>query len=194
MGTPIAELAVTPIDNYRWQEQKIWRALLAGFITGRTALPTYMGLKAETFAKLKALMINEAEFEVSMQQKQLYSQTQRLFAELIAGRASERDDLFRLLMDHANTELNWHKEVAWVLSNASMSSYHLWQSLGLDERPTLGRLIGFYFPTLHAGNVNNMRWKRYFYKQLCERGGDYVCKAPNCNQCSSFKECFIDSP
>lgn len=194
METPIAEPVATTADHCHWQEQKIWRALLAGFITGRTALPTHMGLRAETYRKIKIRMINEAEFDVSAQQKQLYRQTQRLFAELIAGKVSERDDLFRLLLDHANTELRWHKEVAWVLANASMSSYHLWQSLGLDERPTLGRLIGFYFPSLHEGNVHNMRWKRYFYKQLCERSGDYVCKAPNCSQCSSFKECFIDTP
>ncbi|MFD2014918.1 nitrogen fixation protein NifQ [Vibrio olivae] len=121
----------------------------------------------------------------------MHQQTQQLFADLIEARSAERDDLYYLLIEHADTDLRWYKEVAWVLANASMSSYHLWQSLGLDERPTLGKLIAFYFPTLHAGNVNNMRWKRYFYKQLCERGGDYLCKAPNCSQCSSFKECFV---
>ncbi|MFB9134922.1 nitrogen fixation protein NifQ [Vibrio olivae] len=189
MGTQLC--SVTEISDYRYHEQKIWKALIGGFITGRSALPPAMGLDHAVFNTLKNQMLDVGIFEVSEQQKALHQQTQQLFADLIEARSAERDDLYYLLIEHADTDLRWYKEVAWVLANASMSSYHLWQSLGLDERPTLGKLIAFYFPTLHAGNVNNMRWKRYFYKQLCERGGDYLCKAPNCSQCSSFKECFV---
>ncbi len=197
MGMPITSDAVSQITKVNpltvKHEQQVWQALLGGFLSGRTALPTRMGLDGQTFEQLKREMIDAQAFTTTAQQSQLYAQTQQLFAELIDARHQERDDLYHLLLEYADTDLRWHQQVAWVVANASMSAYHLWQSLGLDERPILSRLIGFYFPRLHAGNVNNMRWKRYFYKQLCERGGDYLCKAPNCAQCTSYKECFIDA-
>jgi nitrogen fixation protein NifQ len=45
---------------------------------------------------------------------------------------------------------------------------------------------------LAAANSQNMRWKRYLFKQVCELGGGMMCKSPNCGECSDYSICFPD--
>jgi nitrogen fixation protein NifQ len=35
-----------------------------------------------------------------------------------------------------------------------------------------------------------MKWKKFFYKQLCLREGLTLCKAPSCDVCSDYALCF----
>lgn len=82
---------------------------------------------------------------------------------------------------------------AWLaaaIARRAMKDDHLWQDLGLFERPELGRLIARHFPVLHAGNSRNMRWKKYFYRRLCEAEGFALCTAPSCGVCTDFADCF----
>ncbi|MBT9288533.1 nitrogen fixation protein NifQ [Prosthecodimorpha staleyi] len=82
---------------------------------------------------------------------------------------------------------------AWLaaaIARRAMKDDHLWQDLGLFERPELGRLIARHFPALHAGNTQNMRWKKYFYRRLCEAEGFVLCTAPSCAVCTDFADCF----
>jgi nitrogen fixation protein NifQ len=82
---------------------------------------------------------------------------------------------------------------AWLaaaIARRAMKDDHLWQDLGLFERPELGRLIARHFPALHAGNSQNMRWKKYFYRRLCEAEGFVLCTAPSCAVCTDFADCF----
>jgi nitrogen fixation protein NifQ len=62
--------------------------------------------------------------------------------------------------------------------------------MGLFERPQLTAAIRRYLPSLAVANHQNMRWKRYLYKQVCERNGGVMCKAPNCGVCSDYALCF----
>lgn len=71
-----------------------------------------------------------------------------------------------------------------------MKPDHLWQDLGLFDRSELNRLLATHFPTLHAGNTTNMRWKKYFYRKLCEAEGFSLCAAPSCAVCADFVSCF----
>lgn len=43
-----------------------------------------------------------------------------------------------------------------------MRNGHLWQDLGLFNRGELSRLLATHFPTLAAGNTQNMKWKKPF--------------------------------
>jgi len=36
-----------------------------------------------------------------------------------------------------------------------------------------------------------MRWKKFFYRTLCERDGVLLCKAPNCEVCEDYALCFV---
>ncbi len=79
-----------------------------------------------------------------------------------------------------------------VLARRAMRDDHLWQDLGLCNRAELGRLLARHFPALHAGNVNNMRWKKFFYRRICELEGFSLCAAPHCSVCVDFASCFGD--
>ncbi len=79
-----------------------------------------------------------------------------------------------------------------VVARRAMRDDHLWQDLGLSNRAELGRLLARHFPALHAGNVNNMRWKKYFYRQICELEGFSLCAAPHCSVCVDFASCYGD--
>lgn len=77
-----------------------------------------------------------------------------------------------------------------VIARRALRPDHLWQDLGLFDRGELNRLLARHFPTLHAGNTADMRWKKYFYRRLCEAEGFSLCTAPSCAVCTDFASCF----
>jgi nitrogen fixation protein NifQ len=77
-----------------------------------------------------------------------------------------------------------------IVARRAMSPRHLWQDLGLFERSELTRLMSEWFPTLAAANVDNMKWKKFFYRKLCELEGFSLCAAPTCRECGDFENCF----
>ena len=68
--------------------------------------------------------------------------------------------------------------------------HHLWQDLGLRSRAELGVLTGRHFPRLRALTHTNMRWKRFFYRQICSDPGLAVCLAPTCDDREEKDLCF----
>lgn len=82
--------------------------------------------------------------------------------------------------------------LASLIARRAMRPNHLWQDLGLRDRAELSRLLTRHFPALAAGNSANMKWKKYFYRRLCEAEGFSLCSAPSCAQCSDFEACFGD--
>lgn len=109
-------------------------------------------------------------------------------AESAPGLEVEEEMLRDLLLDHAATELA--PVLARLIARRALRPDHLWQDLGLFDRSELNRLLARHFPTLHAGNTSNMRWKKYFYRKLCEAEGFSLCSAPSCAQCADFADCF----
>ncbi len=106
---------------------------------------------------------------------------------------ADEESLLRglLAMNRARDDesANW---LVAILARRAMRDDHLWQDLGLFNRAELGRLLARHFPSLHAGNVNNMRWKKYFYRRICELEGFSLCAAPHCSVCADFASCFGD--
>lgn len=98
-------------------------------------------------------------------------------------------ELVSLLTESGNgsEETRW---VAHAVAAACLADDHLWQDLGLPDRPSLGRLLERYFRPLRERNIGGMRWKKFFYKQLCERAGFQACKAPSCRECTDYAICF----
>lgn len=80
--------------------------------------------------------------------------------------------------------------LAVMIARRAMRPDHLWQDLGLNDRGELNRLLARHFRSLHAGNTKNMRWKKYFYRVLCEAEGFVLCSAPSCSVCTDFADCF----
>lgn len=99
-------------------------------------------------------------------------------------------DLVQLLLDHragpgAATEL-----LCFSIASAALGENHLWQDMGLRNRGELSALMREHFPALVAKNVGDMKWKKFFYRQLCERAEVPICKSPHCAACCDYALCF----
>jgi nitrogen fixation protein NifQ len=54
----------------------------------------------------------------------------------------------------------------------------------------LSRVLRRRFEPLARRNVRDMKWKKFFYRELFMRDGVLVCKAPVCDICTDFAHCF----
>jgi nitrogen fixation protein NifQ len=82
--------------------------------------------------------------------------------------------------------------LAYVVARRGMEPNHLWEDLGLAERPDLTKLLLRHFAPLACKNTRNMRWKRFLYRSLCEAEGFSMCPSPTCDACSEFHICYGD--
>ena len=103
----------------------------------------------------------------------------------------EEEEQLRALFDRYRVDDSL--ETGWLVSMLArrcMSPNHLWQDLGLSSRGDLNRLMRERFPALAARNTQNMKWKKFFYRCLCEMEGFSLCAAPTCAECSDYSACF----
>ena len=47
-----------------------------------------------------------------------------------------------------------------------------------------------HFKPLASRNDRDMKWKKFLYKQLCETEGITTCRAPSCEVCADYQNCF----
>jgi len=119
-----------------------------------------------------------------------------LAAELRARRRTRDDEVEEvqsLLLAHSDPAAGTAAEAAAVAETvavACLGDQHLWQDLQLDSRAELSAMMRQWFPALVERNHLDMKWKKFLYKQLCEREALYICKAPSCAQCSDRGLCF----
>lgn len=113
-------------------------------------------------------------------------------AQRVEPRFDEIEEIMSLLHAHVapQADARQAQAVACALACASLGHNHLWQDLYLPSRAELSALLTDWFPTLAARNTQNMKWKKFFYKQLCERAEINICKAPTCNVCTDHSVCF----
>lgn len=95
-----------------------------------------------------------------------------------------------LLLDHADGDVPLSRWLAPIVARRAMESAHLWEDLGLANRAMLGALMERHFPLLAARNTDDMRWKRFFFRVLCEDEGLTHCTSPTCSTCSDVERCF----
>jgi nitrogen fixation protein NifQ len=108
----------------------------------------------------------------------------------LGERSAEWDELHALLLEYragGDPSETW---MALIVATACMGGDHLWQDLGLWARADLSRLMATNFPGLTTLNHRDMKWKKFLYKQLCERTGVYVCRSPSCEVCVDYAKCF----
>jgi nitrogen fixation protein NifQ len=97
-----------------------------------------------------------------------------------------------LLLAQRSSEGHAGRWLAAMIARRSMEPNHLWEDLGLRDRTELSRLLARHFAPLAARNTKNMRWKRFFYRMLCEDDGLVMCSTPVCANCNDFNLCFGD--
>jgi nitrogen fixation protein NifQ len=109
--------------------------------------------------------------------------------------AAEDDEIAMvrdLLLAHRSTDHEDSRWLAFMIARRAMESNHLWEDLGLRDRTELSRLLTRHFAPLATRNVKNMRWKRFFYRMLCEGDGFVMCSTPVCTDCRDFDLCFAE--
>lgn len=102
----------------------------------------------------------------------------------------EYDDLVALLLAHRVEDSEAITWLSHAIATASLSNNHLWQDLGLPNRKVLSQLMTENYPSLAALNVGDMKWKKFFYRQLCQQAEVLICKSPNCAVCDDYRVCF----
>ncbi len=95
-----------------------------------------------------------------------------------------------LLLANRSTEGEDSRWFAFMIARRALESNHLWEDLGLRDRTELTRLLARHFAPLSSRNLKNMRWKRFFYRMLCESDGFVMCSTPVCTNCCDFGLCF----
>ncbi|MEZ4600412.1 MAG: nitrogen fixation protein NifQ [Syntrophotaleaceae bacterium] len=85
------------------------------------------------------------------------------------------------------------RRLSHILAARAAHPGHLWVAMGLFERPELSAAIRRHLPSLADANSQNMRWKRYLFKQVCDLNGGVMCKSPNCGDCADYPLCFPES-
>ena len=106
------------------------------------------------------------------------------------NRMEEFDDLVDLLLSHCVDSGEGALSMAQFIATACMRDNHLWQDMQLANRAELSVLMQTHYPALAAKNTGDMKWKKFFYKQLCEREEIMICKSPSCGICSDYNHCF----
>jgi len=97
-----------------------------------------------------------------------------------------------LLLMHRSSESETSRWLAAMIARRAMEPNHLWEDLGLRDRSELTRLLSRHFAPIASRNTQNMRWKRFFYRALCESDGFVMCTTPVCTECRDFDLCFGD--
>ncbi|MCK9605605.1 MAG: nitrogen fixation protein NifQ [Methylomonas sp.] len=159
----------------------VWLAqIIASWLVGEGALPDRLGLSDSQFRQLL-----RQQFSGHAVMEQAPSGSNPDFSRML-----EKQDLEQLLRQSATAE---YAETEWLITiivAACLGSDHLWQDLGLWSRKELSAMLIHNFPQLAERNSKDMKWKKFLYKQLCEAEGLFVCRAPSCEVCQDYPQCF----
>ncbi|ABD05688.1 NifQ [Rhodopseudomonas palustris HaA2] len=168
------------IDDDRAFDRHVLASILSAAITEPGPINQRCGLGADDFVALVT---------------SFFPHISVLFSVLAAGEpdADEEAAMVRdLLLAHRSTPGEVGRWLATMVARRAMEPDHLWEDLGLRDRSELTRLLMRHFGPLARDNIRNMRWKRFFYRKLCEDDGIVMCSTPVCSQCNDFAECFGD--
>ncbi len=156
---------------------------------GLGCLPDRLGLSDTQYADMAQCFGHLLPVSLN-QQHPPHSENGLLRQQLLELRSQEWQDVTELLLAHRNKQHSSEIYIAQIVAAACLGSSHLWQDLGLPNRDMLKVLMHDNFASLFHLNDKDMRWKKFFYRQLCEQEGHYVCRSPSCESCSTYDECF----
>ncbi|QEP43922.1 nitrogen fixation protein NifQ [Ectothiorhodospiraceae bacterium BW-2] len=105
-------------------------------------------------------------------------------------RRDEWQEVLTLLHQGRSGDSEAELWLAEIVAIGCQANDHLWSDLGLWSRADLSTLMVRHFRPLAERNSRDMKWKRFLYKQLCEAEGIYTCRAPSCEICTDYANCF----
>lgn len=104
----------------------------------------------------------------------------------------DEQSLRRLLLRSRSTPAPLSSVFSIIIASRATRPNHLWQDLGLVNRGELSRLMRRHFAPLALRNRQDMKWKKFFYRLICQDEDSGVCLAPSCSECNDFAGCFGD--
>lgn len=178
MGCEPADAAIADDHNF---DRHVLASILAVAAMENDAVAGQAGLVAADLATLIEQWFPQARYAVAAWCRQ--------------AAPAEDDEIVMvrdLLLAHRSTEGETSRWLAAMIARRSMEPNHLWEDLGLRDRSELSRLLTRHYAPIAARNTKNMRWKRFFYRALCEDDGLVMCSTPVCSHCGDFDICFGD--
>jgi nitrogen fixation protein NifQ len=160
--------------------EEILARILSSWMVGDGAMPQWLGMGEQAFTAMIA------HHFPAFDSGEMAGVTDRLDPQ----RSIELDDLRKLLLDNRSGASDSEIWMAEIVIAGCLGSDHLWQDLGLWNRAELSRLMMDNFAPLARRNDRDMKWKKFLYKQLCDAEGVYVCRAPSCEVCTDYHNCF----
>ncbi len=173
------QLFVSLVVNAQGENACYLASMLASWLTDEGVLPAYMGLTPESFRMMMQRFFPGFELPPLPERSDAWRQMMPEIGELEA--------LFAEFAVDADPQRAW---IASIIIAGSAGHHHLWHDLGLFSRADLSDMIRENFPRLAEKNDRDMKWKKFIYKQLCEREGIIACPAPTCDACADFAICF----
>lgn len=165
--------------NDRSIEESLAR-MLSSWASGMGNLPDWLGVGEQRFNQLL-----ERHFP-AMEATEFVNPDRPLDL----SRMDEADDLRQLLVQSCSGDHPSEEWIADILVAGCLGSNHLWQDLGFWERADLSKLMQQHFTPLAERNTKDMKWKKFFYKQLCEAEDIFICRSPSCEICVDYEQCF----
>lgn len=104
----------------------------------------------------------------------------------------EEEDFRTLLLRYRAGCAPEEEWLAAIVARRAQADNHLWEDMAFHDRSDLSGLFQRHFPGLFRLNDQNMRWKKFFYRLMCEAEGLRLCKSPNCADCPDLRLCFED--
>ena len=153
---------------------------------GQTCFPYKLGLSNANVE----LLLTTCNYQPIKDQLRRQSDEEDTRQDLLEMRLDEWNDVRNLLLENRANISEYEVLLAEIVAAACMGGGHLWHDLGMPNRTGLSDLLNIFFTDLAARNVHDMKWKKFFYKQLCEKEGAYVCRAPTCGECAAYDDCF----
>lgn len=181
MSQPICPQCVMYRADTTAPDPAVGRALasvLDAARSGRLRAPETLGLSRASFETMLSRHLPALEIQVD-QADGCAPILEDEFADLVA--------LLLVHRSHDGPETEW---LAHALACGCMGRDHLYQDMGLPDRQALSDLLRRHFTALYEKNVGNMKWKKFFYKQLCDRAEVHACRAPSCQVCADYRNCF----
>lgn len=154
--------------------------ILASWRAGVGSLPAWLGLEKDVFGHMMQHHFPGYTFDYWPER----------YTTDDAVRDDEISDLRALLMENRSIGSRSEAWMADIVAVGCLGKDHLWQDLGLWQRKDLTELMRAHFAPLAARNNRDMKWKKFLYKQLCEREEVLTCRAPSCAQCADYDDCF----
>ena len=183
------------LQLHHLQNARLLSQLLHSQRQGKGCLPYCLGLMPLDFVWLLHQYLSDSPLleqliDPNSPGNQMAMEKGSMRQDLLQMRQDEWLEVRDLVLAARAGKSDFEVPLAGILAAGCLGGDHLWRDLGLKSRMELSELMSCHFPELAARNSGDMKWKKFFYKQLCEQEGGYVCRAPTCEQCTAYNDCF----